>query len=133
MRRSRHAPVFREFRSWRRWRSQRVRCCWGFFLGTPISRSRDGTAATSFDIGTLLVTLASILAGGVLAILLGRWAGPVPLPTVLATAVEPARRIAAALAGPFERLDAMLRQWPAASLSLLALMVLLGAAMLSGR
>jgi formate hydrogenlyase subunit 3/multisubunit Na+/H+ antiporter MnhD subunit len=101
---------------------------WDTYLTVP-----RGAAATSFDIGKLLVTLALVLAGGVLAILLGRWAGPVPLPTVLATAVEPARRIAAALASPFERLDAMLRRWPAASLSLLVLMVLLGAAMLSGR
>lgn len=101
---------------------------WDRYLTVP-----HGAAAASIDIGKLLATLALILVGGVLAILLGRWAGPVPVPNVLASTIEPARRIAAALASPFERLDIMLRRWPAAGLALLVLMLLFAAAMQGGR
>jgi formate hydrogenlyase subunit 3/multisubunit Na+/H+ antiporter MnhD subunit len=76
----------------------------------------------------LAMALWPILAGTVLAILMGRWeqrlarAGKV---------LEGARRAALALAGTVERIDAMLRQWPAAGLSLLMLILLFGAAMLA--
>jgi formate hydrogenlyase subunit 3/multisubunit Na+/H+ antiporter MnhD subunit len=101
---------------------------WDRYLTVP-----HGTAAASFDIGKLLATLVLTLVGGILAILLGRWAGPVPVPKVLASTIEPARRIAAAVASPFERLDVMLRRWPAAGLALLALMILFAAAKQAGR
>lgn len=96
---------------------------WDRYLAVP-----HGIAAASFDIGKLLATVVLILVGGALAILLGRWAGPVPVPKALGPAIEPARRIAAALASPFERLDVMLRRWPAAGLALLVLMILFAAA-----
>ena len=46
--------------------------------------------------------------------------------------IRPVRRATLALAGFTERTDGMLRQWPAASLSLLALALLFGAAMIFG-
>jgi hypothetical protein len=46
--------------------------------------------------------------------------------------LAPARRIALALAGGFERIDTTLRQWPAAGLSLLVVAILFGFAMLAG-
>jgi formate hydrogenlyase subunit 3/multisubunit Na+/H+ antiporter MnhD subunit len=97
---------------------------WDIYLTVP-----HAAEAASFDIGKLVVTLMLVLGGAVLAMLLGRWAGPVPL----VSTVESARRIADALVTPFERLDGMLRRWPPASLSLLVLIILFGAAMLSGR
>jgi formate hydrogenlyase subunit 3/multisubunit Na+/H+ antiporter MnhD subunit len=99
----------------------------------PIPR---GTAATPFDLGALLKMLWPILTGGVLAILLGRWADrPAQLPfgNAVTAIVDPARRATLALSGLIERLDGVLRQWTAASLSLLALVLLFGAAMLAAR
>jgi formate hydrogenlyase subunit 3/multisubunit Na+/H+ antiporter MnhD subunit len=76
----------------------------------------------------LAMALWPILAGAVLAILMGRWeqrlarAGKV---------LEGARRAGLALGGMVERIDAMLRQWPAAGLALLVLILFFGMAMLS--
>jgi multicomponent Na+:H+ antiporter subunit D len=73
-----------------------------------------------------------ILAGGVIAILIGR--GPIAgIPGVVVTLVDRARRAALFLTGAVMRVDAALRQWPAAVLALLALAVLLGVAMSAGR
>jgi hypothetical protein len=47
--------------------------------------------------------------------------------------IGPARRTALVLGWALERADAILRQWPAAALSLLVLAIVLGAAMLTGR
>jgi multicomponent Na+:H+ antiporter subunit D len=71
-----------------------------------------------------------ILCGAALAVLLGNW-GPRP-PRAVAMA-GPARRATVAAGDLFERVDEMLREWPVASLSLLALVILFGAAMLMGR
>jgi len=51
----------------------------------------------------------------------------------VATIVDPARRATLAFGGVIERLDGGLRQWTAAGLSLLALVILFGAAMLAAR
>ena len=101
---------------------------WDVYLAVP-----RGTTATLFDLAAILKTLPLILAGGVLVVLLGRWAEPMPALKSVATIVDPARRLAVAMVGPFERVDATLRRWPAASLSLLLLLVLFGVAMLAGR
>jgi multicomponent Na+:H+ antiporter subunit D len=104
---------------------------WDVYLSLP-----DGTPTTRLDLPTLLKTLWPILAGGVLAILLGRW-GDQPAHTSfgksMATIVDPARRATLALGSLVERLDSVLRQWTAAGLSLLALVILFGAAMLAVR
>jgi hypothetical protein len=70
----------------------------------------------------------------VLAILLGRWGHRLNgVPGGFVAVLAPARRIALALAGGFERIDTTLRQWPAAGLSLLVVAILFGFAMLAGR
>ncbi len=73
-----------------------------------------------------------ILGGAVLAILLGRW-GRASLGDAMGSALGPVRRATVALAGSFERTDGVLRLWPVAGLSLLALAIAFGAAMELGR
>jgi formate hydrogenlyase subunit 3/multisubunit Na+/H+ antiporter MnhD subunit len=102
---------------------------WDAYLAVP-----HGTPSDPFALEALLKALWPILAGGVLAILLGRWGyrpARIPFGKVLAATVGPARRAALALGSIVERIDGMLRQWPAAGLSLLVLAILLGAAMLA--
>jgi multicomponent Na+:H+ antiporter subunit A len=85
---------------------------------------------------TLTSVLWPILIGGVLAILLGRWSdGPprIPLRGLTGAIVGPIRCSALSAGEALERADSILRQWPAAGLSLLALVIVLGAAMLVGR
>jgi multicomponent Na+:H+ antiporter subunit D len=73
----------------------------------------------------------------VLAILLGRWGHRprVPVGDVVGAAVGAtrSRRATVALARVLERTDQMLRRWPVAGLSLLALAIAFGAAMGLGR
>jgi formate hydrogenlyase subunit 3/multisubunit Na+/H+ antiporter MnhD subunit len=76
----------------------------------------------------LAMTLWPILAGAVLALLMGRWD---PRLARVGKVLAGARRVALALAGMVERIDAMLRQWPAAGLSLLVLILFFGMAMLA--
>jgi hypothetical protein len=76
-----------------------------------------------------------ILGGAVLAILLGLWGSLKRLPfgKVLAAMVGPAQRSALAVGRMIERLDSRLRQWPAATVSLVLVAILLGAALLAAR
>ena len=104
---------------------------WEIYLPVP-----DGTPTTRVDLPTLFKTLWPIIAGGVLAILLGHWGdrpGRAPFGKFVVAIVDPARRAALALGGLIERLDGVLRLWTAAGLSMLALVVLFGAAMLAAR
>jgi hypothetical protein len=85
---------------------------------------------------TLSSALWPILAGGVLAVLLGRWSdGPLrtPLRGLAETMIGPVRRRVLTVGEALERADGTLRQWPAAGLSLLMLAIVLGATMLVGR
>ena len=86
------------------------------------------------DVQSVLEALASriwpILGGGALAILLGRWGDPGAC--TLAT-VGPARRATLILSSRIERIDGVLRQWPAAGISHLVVAIMFGAAMLTGR
>jgi NADH:ubiquinone oxidoreductase subunit 5 (subunit L)/multisubunit Na+/H+ antiporter MnhA subunit len=99
---------------------------------SPYLPIAPGSLSRSLDLDAVPKTLAPILAGAVLAILLGRWgdqeAGR-PYGKFLASVVGPARRATLAVGGVVERTDGLLRQWPAAGLSLLALALLFGAAM----
>jgi multicomponent Na+:H+ antiporter subunit D len=102
---------------------------WETYLPVP-----RGTLPSPLTLKTFSTTFWPFLGGAVLAILLGRWGhrpngGPGGFVAVLA----PARRIALALAGGFERIDTTLRQWPAAGLSVLVVAILFGFAMLAGR
>jgi hypothetical protein len=78
---------------------------------------------------TVPKALWPILAGGVVAILIGSWTS---LPARISFgAIGPIRRSAVAFAKIFERLDNILRQWPAAGISLLVLALLITAALLA--
>jgi len=104
---------------------------WERYLPVP-----RGTPPTPFDLDALLKTIWPILAGGVLAILMGRWGdrpATMSFGSAVAAVIAPARCAALAFGGLIERLDGVLRQWTAAGLSLLALVVIFAAAMLAGR
>jgi multicomponent Na+:H+ antiporter subunit D len=104
---------------------------WEAYLSVPHAR-----AAKPIDLWSLADALWPILVGGVLAILLGRWEtrlAQVPSGKGVAAIFGPVRRSAFALGSMLERVDDIARQWTAAGLSLLVLVVLFGAAMLAGR
>ncbi len=76
-----------------------------------------------------------LLLGGVLAIGLWRWGGGLPrIPDgdIAGVVVAGATRLAGAVGLTLERLDDVLRQWPVAGVSLLAVAVVLAALMLTG-
>ena len=103
---------------------------WEAYLVVP-----HGTASNPLA-DALTKTLWPILAGGVLAILLGRWGHGltrVPFGKILVATLGPARRAALVIGTMLERIDGMLRQWPVAGLSVLVLAILFGAAMLAAR
>ncbi len=100
-----------------------------------LSLSSD-MSSSPVTLETLTTALWPILVGGALAMLLGRWGFPfarLPLGNVVIALVEPARRAALASGGVIERIDGALRQWPVAGVSLLAVAIMFGAAMLAGR
>jgi formate hydrogenlyase subunit 3/multisubunit Na+/H+ antiporter MnhD subunit len=97
---------------------------------------RHGTAASPSALGSLADAVWPVLAGGVLAMLLGRWQAGAALAPRLKAVIAlagPVRRAAFALGGMAERADHTVRQWTAAGLSLLVLAMLLGAAMMAAR
>ena len=102
---------------------------WAGYL--PVSSE---TASISLTLEMLSTSLWPILAGGVLAILLGRWGHRLAgVPEVVIAAVRRTRRPALALAAGLVQVDGSLRQWPAAGLSLLVVAIMFGAAILAGR
>jgi len=100
---------------------------WGPYLSVP-----QGIVSNLFGLKGFAGVLWPILGGAVLAILLGRWDGT-PFEKILVTRVGSVRRAGLALGGAIERIDSMLRQWATAGISLLAVALLLGAAMLVNR
>lgn len=88
------------------------------------------------DLEALYKLLWPMLAGGVLAVLLGRWRC---LPVIdgrgkpVMALVALARQATLATGRAFEWLDVVLRQWPAAGICVLSLTILFGAAMLAVR
>ena len=94
------------------------------------SSARHGTSASPSALGSLAGAVWPILAGGVLAMLLGRWRTET---CMVLPGPAPVRHAAFALGGIVERVDHMARQWTAAGLSLLMLAILLGTAMLTAR
>jgi len=83
---------------------------------------------------TLWAALWPVLIGGVLACGMWRWGHRLPrIPEGDVVVVgEAAIRATAAWGEAIERVDGYLRQWPVASLLLLTLVIILGAAMLTG-
>jgi multicomponent Na+:H+ antiporter subunit D len=101
---------------------------WEAYLSIP-----HGIASDKLGPGALSKALLPILGGAVVAILLGRWecpAGHLSRWKALMAIVGPIRRAGLALSAIVEGCDNVLRQWPAACISLLTLAALFGAAML---
>ena len=85
---------------------------WDAYLAVP-----QGISSSTFTLQALASALWPVLAGGLLAVLLGRWGDRpvrVPLQEAVVAIVGPARRTCLALSDMIERVDAMLRQWTAA-------------------
>jgi formate hydrogenlyase subunit 3/multisubunit Na+/H+ antiporter MnhD subunit len=100
---------------------------WKPYLSVP-----DGIMSNPFGLKGFAGVLWPILGGAVLALMLGRWDGT-PFDKILVTRVSRIRRAALPLGATIERIDSTLRQWPTAGISLLAVALLLGAAMLVNR
>jgi formate hydrogenlyase subunit 3/multisubunit Na+/H+ antiporter MnhD subunit len=102
---------------------------WEGYLPIP-----HGIPSDPFTLETLVKVLLPILVGAALAILMGRWgywSWPANVARPLVEAFDLARRTALAFTAAIERIDDTLRQWPAASVSLLVMVLLFGAAMLA--
>ncbi|MGZ3340993.1 MAG: proton-conducting transporter transmembrane domain-containing protein [Reyranella sp.] len=93
-----------------------------------------GHLADALTAGALLDALWPVLVGAALALVLRRWEHRLPhFPAgdIVGTA-ETAFRASYIIGGASERADGLLRQWPMAGLSLLAVALVLGAATLFG-
>jgi multicomponent Na+:H+ antiporter subunit D len=104
---------------------------WQAYLPVP-----PGVASTPSVLQALSSTLWPLLAGGALAILLGRWDDRfalISLGKVVTATVSAVRCAALVLCSGIERIDGVLRQWPAAGLCMLVLAIALAAAMLAAR
>jgi formate hydrogenlyase subunit 3/multisubunit Na+/H+ antiporter MnhD subunit len=93
----------------------------------------NGSPSQALALGRLWAALWPVLIGGVLA--LGLWLWEDRLPRVSAGDIvvvgEAATRAIVTWGEAVERTDGWLRQWPVASISLLTLVIILGAAMLA--
>jgi formate hydrogenlyase subunit 3/multisubunit Na+/H+ antiporter MnhD subunit len=94
----------------------------------------DGDLADALGPGALFDALWPVLVGVALALVLRRWEHRLPhIPAGdIVGAAETAFRRSYAVGAAFDRADGALRQWPAAGLSLLAIVVVIGAATLFG-
>jgi multicomponent Na+:H+ antiporter subunit A len=95
-----------------------------------------GTLSDALAPAALWSAVWPVLLGGVMAVGLWRWGGSlpeVPEGDVVVLVAEDAKGLARAMGSMLERLDGVLRQWPVAGVSLLAVAVVLAALMLSGR
>ncbi|WP_456622793.1 MULTISPECIES: complex I subunit 5 family protein [unclassified Bradyrhizobium] len=100
---------------------------WTSYLSVPPDMTSD-----LLELGTFSKLLLPVLGGTLLAILLGPWPPPFASSTgwkTIMTLVGPIRRSFLAFGGSVERSNDVLCQWPAASISLLVLVLLLGTAM----
>jgi formate hydrogenlyase subunit 3/multisubunit Na+/H+ antiporter MnhD subunit len=93
-----------------------------------------GSPADALTPGALFDALWPILIGAVLVLGLRRWGDRLPQlpPGDIVGTAETAFRASYAVGSASERVDGLLRQWPAAGLSLLAIVIVLGAATLFG-
>jgi formate hydrogenlyase subunit 3/multisubunit Na+/H+ antiporter MnhD subunit len=94
----------------------------------------SGTLSEALAPAELWTALWPVLVGGVLAVGLRRWGNRLPrIPEGdVVVVANGASGVADASGDALERLDVLLRQWPVAGLTLLALAILVGAAMLAG-
>jgi hypothetical protein len=93
-----------------------------------------GNPADALTPGALFDALWPVLIGAVLALGLRRWGSRLPQlpPGDIVGTAETTFRASYVIGGVLERGDGLLRQWPAAGLSLLAIVIVLGAATLFG-
>ena len=94
--------------------------------------AESGNLLDALAPGTLWAALWPVLIGGVLAVGLWRWGHRLPrVPEGDVVVVgEAAIRVTAPWGEAIERADGYLRQWPVASMSLVILVIILGAVML---
>lgn len=100
---------------------------WKSYLSVPPDMTSD-----LLELGTFSKLLLPVLGGTLLAILLGPWPPPFASSTgwkTIMTLVGPIRRSFLTFGGSVERSNDVLCQWPAASISLLVLVLLLGTLM----
>ena len=100
---------------------------WGNYLPLP-----QGTLSNPLTLSALLGSVWSILAGAVLAILLGRWdprLNHLPFTRNLFAAFRPVRRAGLGISRVTAELDARLRQWPVAGACLLIVLIVFGMAL----
>jgi formate hydrogenlyase subunit 3/multisubunit Na+/H+ antiporter MnhD subunit len=76
---------------------------------------------------------AILLGGGVIAVALANQLPPLAAKSAVASLVDPVRPLTTLAGALFVRVDAWLRQWAVAGLSLLAVAIALGLAMVAGR
>jgi len=102
---------------------------WLLYGGTTV-----GKVAEIFTLQALIDTLWPVLLGGALALALRRWRPHLPsiLPGDIVGSAESAFHASYALGAALERTDGLLRQWPAAGVSLLTIGIALGAAIFFG-
>src|SRR5262249_53275235 len=99
----------------------------------PYLPAARATLSNRFGLDGVFKALWPILGGAALAILLGRSGGRlarISFGDILVAIVGRTRRLGLAVGGLVERIDGVLRQWPAAAMSLVVLGLLFGTAML---
>jgi hypothetical protein len=102
---------------------------WALYLATGGGSSSEALAPAAF-----WAALWPVLVGGVLAMGLWRWGGRLPrIPEGdVVVVAESARNLTRGAGEALVRTDAVLRQWPLAAVSALALAIILGVSMLAG-
>jgi formate hydrogenlyase subunit 3/multisubunit Na+/H+ antiporter MnhD subunit len=99
---------------------------WDAYLPVP-----PAGVSSPIALATLSKALLPFVGGAALAILLGRWSKASAMAKLL-PALGPARAAGLAIGNAVGWTDGLLRQWPAAGLSLLVLVLLFATAMLGG-
>jgi multicomponent Na+:H+ antiporter subunit D len=101
---------------------------WEWYLSVP-----PEIPSRSLTFTTVLASLWPIVGGGVLAILLGRWGRrftDTSFAKILVVIVGPLRRMTLVLGRMIVWVDGTLREWPAATISLMILAILFGMVLL---
>jgi formate hydrogenlyase subunit 3/multisubunit Na+/H+ antiporter MnhD subunit len=98
---------------------------WGGLL--PVA---SGALSNPLALAAFGKTLWPLVGGALLAVLLGRWGRPVPR---VVTSLDPIRRATLAASAAIEGIDGLLQRWPVAGVSLLALAIAFGVAMVAVR
>jgi multicomponent Na+:H+ antiporter subunit D len=101
---------------------------WQWYLSVPSEISSKSLTFTA-----VLASLWPIVGGGILAILLGSWGrrfSDISFAKILVAIVGPLRRMTLAVGRMIVWADKILREWPAAAISLMILAILFGMALL---